>query len=75
MDWKMYEKEYHPDHPDEQWSQVVGFSSPSEITADSKLENVAIYVKPLPSQNMTLDTYADKQINHLTKKSSVHDFF
>ena len=24
---------------------------------------------------MTLDTYADKQINHLTKKSSVHDFF
>ena len=58
VDWKLYEKEYYSDHPDEQWSQVVGFSSPDEINTHSKFENVAaIYVKPLPSQNMVLDTY------------------
>jgi PsbP-like protein len=73
VDWKLYEKEYYPDHPDEQWSQVVGFSLPSEINAHSKLENVAIYVKPLPAQNTTLEAYSNKQINHLRKKSSVHE--
>jgi hypothetical protein len=74
VDWKMYEKEYYPDHPDEQWSQVVGFSSSDEIKTRSKLENVVIFVKNLPSPNTTLDIYADKQIKiYLSKKSSVHE--
>jgi hypothetical protein len=72
-DWKLYEKEYHPDHPDEKWSQVVGFCLPHEIDSHAELENLVIYVKSLPSQNMSLHTYSDKQISHLRKKFSLFE--
>jgi len=63
--WKLSEKAYYPDHPDEKRSQVVGFCSPHEI--NSKLDNFAIYVKTLHS-HMSLDTYSDKHISDLRKK-------
>ena len=47
MDWKLYEKEYYSDHPDEQWRQVVGFAWPDEINTHSKLENVRHILKAL----------------------------
>ncbi|MFL6369850.1 MAG: hypothetical protein ACJ72F_03355 [Nitrososphaeraceae archaeon] len=34
-----YMKRVYPDHPDEQWSQVIGLVSPTEINTGSKLEN------------------------------------
>ena len=40
----------------------MGFSSTRPGDAYSKLENVALYVKNLLPQNMTIDAYAKKQI-------------
>ncbi|MFL6327929.1 MAG: hypothetical protein ACJ71I_10680 [Nitrososphaeraceae archaeon] len=38
-----YMKRVYPDHPDEQWSQVIGLVSATEINTGSKLENSTSY--------------------------------
>ena len=55
--WAVYEKDHYPDHPKEQWSQVVGFQSPHKIDTRSDVENVAIYVRSLPSKDKSPDLY------------------
>jgi hypothetical protein len=52
--------QYYPDHPNEKWSQVVGFRSPQ----DAGLENVSVYAKEL-DPGITQHMYANRQIRRL----------
>lgn len=54
------------------FTKVVGFISPKEDQLSPLKERVAVEVKNLPSQNMSLDDYTTLTINRL--KQSITDF-
>ena len=54
------------------FTKVVGFISPKEDELSPLKERVAVEIKNLPSENMSLDDYTTLTINRL--KQSITDF-
>jgi hypothetical protein len=68
--WRADEKHYYPEN--DMFTKVVGFISPKEDELSPLKERVAVEIKNLPSENMSLDDYTTLTINRL--KQSITDF-